>query len=84
MIPVLEMLAYLETADYSIREEMVSDSCASRDAGLPARMFPFLVTGPESFRFLRQVLKVSIPCDRSGRFPLLVTDPGVSVPYVRP
>ncbi len=32
---VLEMLAYLETADYSIREEMVSDSCASRDAGLP-------------------------------------------------
>ncbi len=36
MIPVLiEMLAYLETADYSIREEMVSDSCASRDAGLP-------------------------------------------------
>ncbi len=35
MIPVLvEMLAYLETADYSIREEMVSESCAG-DAGLP-------------------------------------------------
>ena len=24
---VAEMLAYLETADYSIREEMVSDDC---------------------------------------------------------